>query len=196
MPLSTRPVGESDRDQLLSWRNADRVRTMSIDNRVIDRATHASWFADVLATTWPTMLIVESNDDPAGVVRLSAIDDDRRRCEWSCHLGDGTVGPGIGAGLPVISLGFGFDAWGADEMHARVLARNSNMLGVHRRMGLEPIAPTSGIESDDVVACRGRREEWPKIRERAAGLYPKRMREELAVVLDGFWLSVPYFERR
>ena len=47
MPLSTRPVGESDRDQLLSWRNADRVRTMSIDNRVIDLSYAAALRLDM-----------------------------------------------------------------------------------------------------------------------------------------------------
>ncbi|MEO1055823.1 MAG: hypothetical protein AAFY28_02805 [Actinomycetota bacterium] len=190
MSLSIRRVRADDQRRLLDWRNADRVRRVSIDDRVIDEHTHAAWFARVLEASPPTALVVESADRPVGLVRLGNIVSEPRSCTWSCHLGEADVAPGVGACLPVIGIGFGIESWGAELMHAEVLGSNRNMLGIHRRLGIRGTGVLHGevVRADfseaDLVQFEVRRDEWTGIRDAAGALLPSALRTDLATVLD------------
>jgi UDP-4-amino-4,6-dideoxy-N-acetyl-beta-L-altrosamine N-acetyltransferase len=190
MSLGVRPVEESDRWTLLEWRNSDRVRAMSIDSAVIARDTHAVWFDRLLAERADEVLIVTWDDAPVGVVSLERVDRPQSVCSWGCHLGVTDVPPGVGAVLPVIGLGFGFDGHGMRRMTAQVLGGNRNMRGIHRRLGVpiegtlrEHVRRDDGTTSD-VVLYGVLRPEWATIRATAAGLLPSALRGDLDALLD------------
>jgi UDP-4-amino-4,6-dideoxy-N-acetyl-beta-L-altrosamine N-acetyltransferase len=191
MSLGLRPVEESDRWTLLEWRNSDRVRVVSIDGAVISRETHSVWFDRLLAERADEVLIVAWDRAPVGVVSLERVDRQQAVCSWGCHLGVTDVPPGVGAVLPVIGLGFGFDCHGMRRMTAQVLGDNRNMRGIHRRLGV-PIEGTlreharrdDGTVSD-VVLYGVLRSEWATIRATAADLLPAALRRDLKTVLDG-----------
>ena len=192
MTLDVRPVEESDRWTLLEWRNSERVRAVSIDGAEIDRSTHAAWFDRLLAERTDEVLIVTASEAPVGVVSLERVDRSQAMCSWGCHLGVTDVAPGVGAVLPVIGLGFGFDAHEMRRMTAQVLAGNRNMLGIHRRLGVpiegtlrEQVRRHDGTTSD-VVSYGVLRPEWSTIRTTAEALLPSSLRVDLAAVLDGF----------
>jgi UDP-4-amino-4,6-dideoxy-N-acetyl-beta-L-altrosamine N-acetyltransferase len=177
---------------MLEWRNADRVRAVSIDAAVIDESTHAAWFDRLLAERADEVLIVTVDEVPVGVVSLERVDRRQGVCSWGCHLGVTEVAPGVGAALPVIGLGFGFDGHDMRRMTAQVLATNRNMVGIHRRLGV-PIEGTlreqvlrDDATTSDVVTYGVLRREWPAIRSTAASLLPASVRDGLADVLDGF----------
>ncbi len=171
---------------------------MSIDDRPIDESTHSAWFDRLVPDT---MLIVEADDRPIGVVRLGDIDRAARSCSWSCHLGETDVAPGVGACLPVIGLGFGFEGWGADTMEAEVLGGNRNMLGIHRRLGI----PRRGVRATDARRADGsteqvvefdvQRSDWTTIRATARSLLPGALRSELEHVLASTRSIPPNFDR-
>jgi len=192
MTLDVRPVEESDRWTLLEWRNSERVRAVSIDGAEIDRSTHAAWFDRLLAERTDEVLIVTASEAPVGVVSLERVDRSQAMCSWGCHLGVTDVAPGVGAVLPVIGLGFGFDAHEMRRMTAQVLAGNRNMLGIHRRLGVpiegtlrEQVRRSDGTTSD-VVSYGVLRPEWATIRSTADSLLPGALRIDLAAVLDRF----------
>lgn len=192
MSLGARPVEESDRWRLLEWRNADRVRVVSVDAAVISRDTHATWFDRLLAERAGEVLIVTWDDAPVGVVSLERVDRPQAVCSWGCHLGVTDVPPGVGAVLPVLGLGFGFDGHGMRRMTAQVLGGNRNMLGIHRRLGVpiegtlrEHVRRDDGSTSD-VVLYGVLESEWPTIRATAQRLLPAGLRCELDLLLDGF----------
>ena len=185
MSLAVRPVTEVDRWTLLDWRNESRVRAVSIDDDVIPRATHSAWFDRLLAERASEVLIATIDSAPVGVVSLERVDRGQSVCSWGCHLG-------VGAVLPVIGLGFGFDSHGMRRMTAQVLAGNRNMRGIHRRLGVpvegtlrEHVLRGDGTTSD-VVVYGVLRSEWPTIRMTASSLVPATLRRDLDDVLDGF----------
>lgn len=192
MILGARPVGEADRWRMLEWRNADRVRAVSIDAAVIDESTHSAWFDRLLAERAGEVLIVTVEEVAVGVVSLERVDRSQGVCSWGCHLGVTEVPPGVGAALPVIGLGFGFDAHHMRRMTAQVLATNRNMVGIHRRLGV-PIEGTlrghvlrDDATTSDVITYGVLRHEWHAIRPTAASLLPASVRDGLAGVLDRF----------
>jgi UDP-4-amino-4,6-dideoxy-N-acetyl-beta-L-altrosamine N-acetyltransferase len=192
MILGARPVGETDRWRMLEWRNADRVRAVSIDGSVIDESTHSAWFDRLLAERADEVLIVTTDEVAVGVVSLERVDRRQGVCSWGCHLGVTEVAPGVGAALPVIGLGFGFDGHGMRRMTAQVLASNRNMVGIHRRLGV-PIEGTlrehvrrDDATTTDVITYGVLQPEWSAIRATAASLLPASVRDGLADILDSF----------
>ena len=191
MSLGARPVEESDRWRLLDWRNSDRVRAVSIDGAVISRDTHSAWFDRLVAERADELLIVTWDGAPVGVVSLERVDRQQAVCSWGCHLGVTDVPPGVGAVLPVIGLGFGFDRHGMRRMTAQVLGGNRNMLGIHRRLGVpiegtlrEHVRRDDGTISD-VVLYGVLAPEWETIRATAMSLLPAALRGDLGALLDG-----------
>jgi RimJ/RimL family protein N-acetyltransferase len=197
MMLGVRPVDEIDRWRMLDWRNSERIRAVSIDGAVIDESTHSAWFDRVLAERGDEVLIVTVDEAPVGVVSLERVDRRQGVCSWGCHLGVTEVAPGVGAALPVIGLGFGFDGHAMRRMTAQVLAGNRNMLGIHRRLGVpiegtlrEHVRREDGTTSD-VVTYGVLRSEWSAIRSMAASLLPTSVRADLHELLDGFGAPAP-----
>lgn len=192
MTLRVRPVGEIDRWTLLEWRNSERVRAVSIDSTEISESTHSGWFDRLLAERADEVVIVTVDDQPVGVVSLERMDHEQAVCSWGCHLGVTAVSPGVGASLPVIGLGFGFDGHSMRRMTAQVLADNRNMVGIHRRLGIpvegtlrEQLRRPDGMTSD-VVTYGVLRPEWADIRVTVRSLMPAAVRTDLDAVLDGF----------
>ena len=188
--LTIRGPRPDDRDRLLAWRNAPRVREVSIDDHEIDADAHARWFAGVLARDDGGFLVVEERGRPVGVVRADREPGSADVCSWSCHLGVDALTPGVGAGLPVLGLGVGFVRLGARRLVAEVLSNNRNMRAVHRRLGIEQ----EGVRREQVVRASGAtldvheygvlRAEWPSIRDRGLAMLPSAVRGDLGRVLD------------
>jgi UDP-4-amino-4,6-dideoxy-N-acetyl-beta-L-altrosamine N-acetyltransferase len=188
--LVLRRLREDDRWRILDWRNQDYVRAVSINSASIDRTSHSTWFDRALLNQRELFLIVEWKQKPVGVVRIESWDSEQRLGSWGCHLGELDVPPGLGAALPLLGLGHGFDRLGARKMHAVVLETNSNMLGIHRRLKLQQegrlernVLREDGTEVDEIVF--GIHEsEWPAFKAKAISLFPSTFRAEFQTCLD------------
>lgn len=188
--LVLRRLREDDRWRLLDWRNQDYVRAVSINSAPIERASHSTWFDRALLNQRELFLIVEWKQRPVGVVRIESWDAEQRLGSWGCHLGELDVPPGLGAALPLLGLGHGFDRLGARKMHAVVLETNTNMLGIHRRLKLEQegrlerhVLREDGTEVDEIVF--GIHEnDWPTFKAKAISLFPSTFRTEFQTCLD------------
>lgn len=188
--LVLRRLREEDRWRLLDWRNQDYVRAVSINSAPIGREGHSAWFDRALLNQRDSILIVEWKQRPVGVVRIETWDPQQRLGVWGCHLGELDVPPGLGAALPLLGVGHGFDRLGARKMHAVVLETNSNMLGIHRRLKLEQegrfkrhVLREDGTEVDE-IAFGIHESEWPEFKQKAVSLFPSAFRLEVETCLD------------
>jgi RimJ/RimL family protein N-acetyltransferase len=192
MRIGVRSVVDGDRWRIRDWRNSERIRSVSVDDAEIAEDVHAAWFDRLLAERSDQVLIATGDDEPIGVVSLEHLDVARGIGGWGCYLGVTDVPPGVGAVLPVIGLGFGFDGFGVRRMVAQVLATNRNMRGIHRRLGIveEGVLRRHARRRDgsavDVIAYGVLRDEWPGIRATAERLLPASAQVGLGDVLDGF----------
>ena len=188
--LILRRLREEDRWRLLDWRNQDYVRAVSINSAPIDRELHSTWFDRALVNQRDLILVVEWKQRPVGVVRIESWDAEQRLGAWGCHLGELDVPPGLGAAMPLLGLGHGFDRLGARKMHAVVLETNTNMMGIHRRLKLEQegrlkrhVLREDETEVDEIVF--GIHEsEWQAFKAKAISLFPSTFRAEFETCLD------------
>ena len=190
MTFDIRTVREDDRSALLTWRNQPRVREVSINDREIDAADHDRWFDTLMASSTDHVLIATVDGGAAGVVSLGEIDRTQRTASWSCHAGPDANPPGFGAALPVLGLGLGFGRFQLRRMYAEVLATNSNMRGIHRRLKLVE----EGIRRDAVMRADGTlldaheygvlSTEWAEVRNNVLKMLPRSFRSDLEAVLE------------
>jgi RimJ/RimL family protein N-acetyltransferase len=68
--LKTRSAKAEDVDLLYSWSSDELVRTQSFSSDVIPYETHCNWLEKKLADAQSTLLIIEIDEIPAGLVRF------------------------------------------------------------------------------------------------------------------------------
>jgi RimJ/RimL family protein N-acetyltransferase len=176
--LSMRPSVATDSGLIHAWRNSERVRLVSGTSDRIDIDRHEKWFSGVLKSPTEELLIVEWNSLPVAVIRMEHEDFVQETSSWGCYLGDNPVPLGLGGVLPYLGLSYGFETRNLRRMYSSVLSSNSNMLRIHKRIGLEPEGiqrehirrPDGGLV--DVVDFGVLRKEWPSIKLRFDSLLP------------------------
>ncbi|GIF15248.1 GNAT family N-acetyltransferase [Actinoplanes teichomyceticus] len=122
-----RPATDSDRDQVLRWRNHPSVRAVSLTTHEIQPAEHAAWWA----ARSGDVLIYEEDGVPAGVVIFSGN-------TWSFYLDVEGLGPRL---LPAWmrlekeAVEYAFGTLGLDTLGGETLEENTQVLALHRRFG-------------------------------------------------------------
>ncbi|BCJ44034.1 hypothetical protein GCM10010168_68370 [Actinoplanes ianthinogenes] len=122
-----RPATDSDRDQVLNWRNHPAVRAVSLTTHEIQPAEHAAWWA----THSGDVLIYEEDGVPAGVVIFTG-------ATWSFYLDVEGLGPRL---LPAWmrlekeAVEYAFGTLGLPRLGGETLEENTQVLALHRRFG-------------------------------------------------------------
>jgi RimJ/RimL family protein N-acetyltransferase len=184
-PLALRPLVDEDRWRVYTWRNSERIRSVSVDDRPIPRHRHNEWFDSTIGDRVDQLRVVEWEGRPIALVQIEALDVSQAIASWGCYLGE-TDGPrGLGGALPLIALNYGFTRLGLRRMTSRVLGSNARMLAIHTRYEI----PVEGVLRRHLVRADGHeadvhlfgvhRDEWPHVRE--AALRPLRPRIRSAV---------------
>lgn len=191
--ISIRLPREHDLDRLLTWRNREAVRAVSLNQRPIEREQHQAWFRRLLLDREGELGIVCHDRRPVGVVQLDRLDIHTSEATWGCHLGDVDVPPGFGATLPILGIALGIRGWGLSQLDADVIETNKNMLGIHRRLAIRRVEPNAAPAQDGteirVFRFQVTEDEFPGIVERAERLFPRALSESLtnAIVALGSW---------
>jgi UDP-2,4-diacetamido-2,4,6-trideoxy-beta-L-altropyranose hydrolase len=94
--LRMRLATQADSSRRFEWRNHESVRAVSRSTAPIDRASHESWLAHVLADPERILLIGELDGQAVGVVRF---DVRQERAEVSIYKVPGNTATGTGADL-------------------------------------------------------------------------------------------------
>lgn len=180
--LSVRLATSTDSKLIYRWRNREQVRLVSKNQKEISWETHIDWFERNRFSGTSQILIVEFCENPVGVFRLENIDSESNSSSWGCYLGDSELPPGFGSLLPFVALDYGFYSVGLRRMTGEVLSINSNMLSIHKKMGLtqEGLLRQEVFRSPDVyldaVLFGIFKEEWEISRNRFVSLLPTNLR--------------------
>jgi len=111
---SLRRLIEADLDIVLTWRNADPIRSVMYNDHIITPSEHKQWFARLEESSSSVHLIFELKGRPVGTVYYSDIDRMNRKCFWGFYLGEEGLPSATGLLMGILGMGYAF---GTLQMH-------------------------------------------------------------------------------
>ena len=130
-----RPVTEDDFEQLLRWRNSERVRAFMYSDHLITSTEHRKWFEQIQQSEFPVVLIFEYRGRPIGVKNISRIDRQHNRCHWGFYLGETGIPKGSGTIMGYMAQEYIFLIQEFHKLCAEAFACNKASLCYHERLG-------------------------------------------------------------
>jgi UDP-4-amino-4,6-dideoxy-N-acetyl-beta-L-altrosamine N-acetyltransferase len=130
-----RLLKESDLEQVLNWRNSERIRANMYNDHVITEAEHFAWFGKLQTNPNCCHLIFEYQGVPIGVVNITQIDNNNNRCYWGFYLGVENTPPGCGLVMGYYGLDYIFDELHIRKLCSEVLAFNFPSLKYQLKLG-------------------------------------------------------------
>lgn len=168
--ISLRTLDPDDRTTLLTWRNLPEVAAYMYSDHVITQEEHERWFDRVLASTDDWYRIIELDGAGVGLVNLSRIDREARRCSWAFYLASPAVrGRGVGSWVEYHAVQTAFATFGLNKLTCEVFVTNEAVVEMHegfgfRREGYFRQHVVKAGQPVDVVALGLLRQEWELIR--------------------------------
>lgn len=165
-----RELRDEDRDMIRRWRNLPEVAQYMYTDHAIGPEEHARWFEQVRRDPTCKYWIMVSDGQDVGVVNLSSIDLQNRRCYWAFYIGEpGLRGKGVGAYTEYRVISYVFDELGLNKLCAEVLGFNEPVLKLHAKFGFrqEGILREHVVKGGrplDVVSIGLLKSEWDTIR--------------------------------
>jgi UDP-4-amino-4,6-dideoxy-N-acetyl-beta-L-altrosamine N-acetyltransferase len=132
-----RPMLERDLEQVLVWRNSDRIRSCMYTDEQIAWENHCNWYQKTLDNPHIVNQICEFQDRPIGVVNATQIDRYNSRCLWGFYLGDTTVPKGSSYIMGLLFLDWIFSDLSLRKVCGEVLSFNEDSIRYHDNLGFE-----------------------------------------------------------
>jgi len=165
----------ADKERILAWRNADRVRANMYSDHLISRVEHDIWFSTAIDNPAARYLIFLHEERPIGFLSFTGISEQHGRCYWAFYLGEVDVPLGAGSAMEYFALEYAFNELKIRKLCCEVFAFNSPVVKLHERFGFrrEGMFVKHYKKNDnyeDVVCLAHFAEDWNvdrlKIRER------------------------------
>lgn len=138
-------------DLVLSWRNAEPVRSNSLNAEIIGKEAHLDFVKALAKKTDVGFFVVTINGCPEAVLNVDASAGDS--AHWGCYLAPAQAPkPGIFPLLILISAQLAFAYYGVDRLLSDVLAQNAPPQKINAFLGV-PITGGRAVTraSGDVV---------------------------------------------
>ena len=137
-----RPMDIGDTDQIIAWRNKDRVRHNFIYQEPFTVEGHENWIRTQIDTGRVVQFIIcESFDSRAiGSVYFRDIDHKKQCAEYGIFIGeDDAIGKGYGTQAAELALSYAFEKLGLKEVFLRVFADNIGARKSYEKAGFRLI---------------------------------------------------------
>ncbi len=128
-------------------RNQDDVRKYMYTSHEISEQEHKSWIASLSGNVKQRVFVVIFNDEPAGVVSLSAINITQKTADWAFYLDSGLQGKGLGSLVEFWMLDYAFKEAGLEKLNCEVLEVNQPVIKMHQRFGFE----VEGVRRKNII---------------------------------------------
>jgi UDP-4-amino-4,6-dideoxy-N-acetyl-beta-L-altrosamine N-acetyltransferase len=136
MSITLRPIDATDKDRILSWRNAPHVAEYMYTNHEISQDEHNRWFARALVREDSRYWIIELDGKGIGLASIYGIDSLHQRCSWAFYLGDqDALGRGVGAFVEYWVLRYVFEVLQLHKLCCEVIESNLKIWQMHLRFG-------------------------------------------------------------
>lgn len=140
-----RPVRREEVWQILTWRNAPRVRQAMLTNHEISRTEHEVWFKRKMADPLFRQLTSEHNGKP---VSIQAFFNIKPGCSawWAFYFTDAvpddmTAMMRIWKGVELAGLTYAFEVLQLETLYCEVLRSNYGVYQWHKRFGFVSCDP-------------------------------------------------------
>lgn len=165
-------------DLVLAWRNAPRVREMSLDGAEITPEAHRRFLLGLRERSDVHYWMVVLNSQPAAALNL-AVDGDEGR--WGCYIGAAQAPhTGLFPLLVVLAGRLAFEGLDLAALRSEVMARNHPPQRLNAHLGLIPDGgyplETGPHAGEQVLTYRLARADWPALHDRACALLTRQMR--------------------
>lgn len=135
-----RPMDAGDTDNIIRWRNTDRVRRNFIYQKPFTREGHENWIRTMIEPGKAIQFIIcmKENDRPVGSVYLRDIDRNHNRAEYGIFIGEEDAsGKGYGTQAAEIMIRYAFEEEKLHKVMLRVLAENKPAIKSYEKAGFE-----------------------------------------------------------
>lgn len=137
--LELRPLRQDDLQTVWTWRNSDRIRAVSLDDREIPWEEHVAWFERSKTDPSRQSMLFECGGKPTGVVNFVDIDPDSGSAAWGFYLGDLEAPKGSATAMGFLALDHGFVTLRLQRIFGKAFASNEASSRYHRRLGFVEI---------------------------------------------------------
>ncbi|MFH1700238.1 MAG: UDP-4-amino-4,6-dideoxy-N-acetyl-beta-L-altrosamine N-acetyltransferase [Candidatus Zixiibacteriota bacterium] len=130
-----RPIERGDLDLVLKWRNSERIRENMYTSHIISFDEHQKWFEKISAEKKSLHFIFETNGIPLGVVNITNIDNENKKCVWGFYIGAENAPRGSGSAMGFFALEHLFEKLEFHRIVGEAFAFNSDSVKYHKRLG-------------------------------------------------------------
>ena len=145
MVITYRPVQTSDAENLLRWRNQEKVRDLFFNRDVINIEDHLSWLNSVESNPKKSIWIIENSKTEIGVVQLYDHDPIKETCWWSAYpvdtislAGQSTIQ--VWLEIEKITQTIAKSELKCTLLYCESLKRNKFVVSMHKRFGFEEVS--------------------------------------------------------
>jgi len=140
MSIYLRPIGYSDTDLIVKWRNSDAVRKNFIYQALFTRESHENWMRTKVETGDVVQMIIceAESHKPVGSVYVRDIDHIHHKGEYGIFIGETDArGKGYGTAAAKLMIRYCFEELKLHRLYLRVYADNLQAIRSYEKAGFE-----------------------------------------------------------
>lgn len=129
-----------DTEDIVRWRNGERVRCNFIDQALFTAETHENWMRTRVASGKVVQFIIHERetDQPVGSVYLRDIDHKNKKAEYGIFIGEAeAAGKGFGSEAARLAVAYARDTLKLHKLMLRVFADNAGAVRSYQKAGFE-----------------------------------------------------------
>lgn len=133
-----RPIELSDTDNIVAWRNIERVRSNFIFRGSFTKEIHEQWMNTKVKNGEVIQYIIMQVEKPVGSVYYRDVSFVNRSAEFGIFIGDDkAIGIGIGKTATRGFLDFGFNKLNLHRISLRLLKENRRAFNLYKSVGFK-----------------------------------------------------------
>ena len=135
---SMRPIEKKDLEQVLAWRNSERIRSVMFSDQIITMQEHLAWFERIKRLEIPVHFVFEYKNRPIGYISYSDIDKRSLTCSSGTYLGEQAEIPELaGIILQFFTTQYAFEKLGMRKIWAYSFAYNKKIKKLDKLFGCQ-----------------------------------------------------------
>ena len=133
-----RSIEESDLEQLLVWRNSDRIRTKMLNQHIITMDEHRKWFDKISKYEKPQHFVSEYKGNKVGYCGILSYDLENNVCKNGFYIGEENAIPvNAMASFEYLLNYYTLNDIGVTQVDGEVLADNNVLVKYYLLLGGE-----------------------------------------------------------
>lgn len=164
------PLTIEDLELVLQWRNQPVVRNNMYTSHEISAEEHKAWFAGLKNDPSRKWYVYSVEGEKYGVVYFTQCDEAKGNAFWGFYSGENApLGTGLRMELEALELAF--EVFGLHKLNCEVIAHNSVVVNMHKKVGFEEEGCFrdfyfDGEQYHDVIRLGMLAVEWPLCKEK------------------------------